>query len=389
MDPKRLRDVYYGCILGGACGDAMGYPVEFMRWKTIRQEFGSDGIGYLKLHGGRAYISDDTQMTLFTMAGMISGMARMDDRGIGGPMAYYINMAYCDWLHTQEKTEGYSPFTQIYNLPPLHETRAPGNTCLSALEEQLIGSENPPYTNRFADPEHPANDRKGCGGVMRVAPVGLMVNEGKAKMFYGGTAARLGAEAAAITHGHPLGWLSAALLAEIVSQITWHNRDEALDVLICRSMREVAMQFSHVPETEELIALCEKAIGLAKGRRQNDAAAIRTLGEGWVAEEALAIAIYAAVKYSGNFYAAMCTAVNHDGDSDSTGAIAGNILGAYMGFAKMQRQLYENDVDVMRIELAGEMMQLCDELLFWAYGEDKTRRERAQIPLDDNGLFFS
>ena len=189
----RLKDIFYGCILGGAFGDAFGYPVEFLKWNQIRRQYGPDGIDFLKLSNGRASISDDTQMTLFTMAGITAGMARMDCKGIGGKMAFYINMAYCDWLHTQEKDENYQPFAQeLFRLPEMHEWRAPGMTCLGALREQLDGSVNPPYTNFFADPEHPCNTSKGCGGVMRVAPVGLMVGGG-ARKFGPESAARLGA----------------------------------------------------------------------------------------------------------------------------------------------------------------------------------------------------
>ena len=55
------------------------------------------------------------------------------------------------------------------------------------------------------------------------------------------------------------------------------------------------------------------------------------LGQGFVAEEALAIGVYAALCHSENLKRAVILAVNHDGDSDSTGAICGNIVGAYLG----------------------------------------------------------
>ena len=65
---------------------------------------------------------------------------------------------------------------------------------------------------------------------------------------------------------------------------------------------------------------------------------LRRLGEGWVAEEALAIGVYcaaSAVLSSGIDEAAvrdaLLLAVNHGGDSDSTGSIAGNLLGALVG----------------------------------------------------------
>ena len=64
-------------------------------------------------------------------------------------------------------------------------------TCMSALSQEKLGSI-----------EEPINNSKGCGGVMRVAPIGLYFDvlwEEQAKVD------RLGAEAAALTHGHDLG----------------------------------------------------------------------------------------------------------------------------------------------------------------------------------------
>jgi hypothetical protein len=57
------------------------------------------------------------------------------------------------------------------------------------------------------------------------------------------------------------------------------------------------------------------------------------MGGGWVGEEALAISLYCALAAEGNFAKGVRLAVNHTGDSDSTGSITGNILGAMQGKA--------------------------------------------------------
>ena len=57
---------------------------------------------------------------------------------------------------------------------------------------------------------------------------------------------------------------------------------------------------------------------------------VTRLGEGWVAEEALAIGAYCALVAT-DFASGIVLAVNHDGDSDSTGSICGNLLGAAWG----------------------------------------------------------
>ena len=80
------------------------------------------------------------------------------------------------------------------------------------------------------------------------------------------------------------------------------------------------------------------------------------LGEGWVAEETLAIAIYCSLKYCDDFEKAIIASVNHSGDSDSTGAVTGNIMGAYLGLKNIPKKM----VDV--IELKDLMLYLAEKM---------------------------
>ena len=64
-DPS-LRDHIAACLYGGALGDALGYAVEFEEWEVIQKDYGLNGIQELVLYDGKAHVSDDTQMTLFT-----------------------------------------------------------------------------------------------------------------------------------------------------------------------------------------------------------------------------------------------------------------------------------------------------------------------------------
>ena len=87
-----------------------------------------------------------------------------------------------------------------------------------------------------------------------------------------------------------------------------------------------------------------------------DSDAIRELGEGWVAEETLAIAVYCALKYEHDFEWALIAAVNHDGDSDSTGAVTGNLLGAQLGLTGIPSKYLEH------LELKSVILELADDL---------------------------
>ena len=96
-----VRNRFLGCLLGGAVGDAMGAPVEFMKLSEIRERFGPKGIQeYEIVYGRRGAITDDTQMTLFTAEGLIRAYVRSCGRGIttySGVTAH----AYLRWLRTQ------------------------------------------------------------------------------------------------------------------------------------------------------------------------------------------------------------------------------------------------------------------------------------------------
>ena len=69
---NKLQDRIRGSLIGGAVGDALGYPVEFMGGEQIVHHFGKRGITRFSLaHNNKAVVSDDTQMTLFTANGLL------------------------------------------------------------------------------------------------------------------------------------------------------------------------------------------------------------------------------------------------------------------------------------------------------------------------------
>jgi ADP-ribosylglycohydrolase len=156
------------------------------------------------------------------------------------------------------------------------------------------------------------NDSKGCGGVMRVAPVGLIASDPFA----------LGCEVAALTHGHPSGFLAAGAFAVAISAVT---RGTPLGEAVAVARGSVAGD----PEGREVVRAIDRALLAASAGRATPET-VETLGGGWVAEEALSIAFYCALVES-DPRRALLLAVNHSGDSDSTGAILGQLLGAAHG----------------------------------------------------------
>lgn len=339
-----VKDIekYRGCLIGGAAGDALGYAVEFLDEKSIFQKYGESGITEYSLVNGAAEISDDTQMTLFTANGLLLGTTRGMTRGIMGKYSDYISLCYKDWYKTQYKdiNKDECNYSWLINIPELHASRAPGNTCLSAIEQGANGTL-----------EKPINQSKGCGGIMRVAPIGLYFYQ---KHYSLKEVDLIGAEAAAITHGHELGYIPAAALVHII-QLVAHDTDITLLAAVQESMVAMKECFPAAKYLDVLLNLMEKAIDLSS-EEMDDADAIRELGEGWVAEETLAIAIYCSLKYSNSFDKAIIAAVNHGGDSDSTGAVTGNIMGAYLGMRGIPGKYIEH------LELKDTILEIADDL---------------------------
>ncbi len=322
-----------GCLLGGAVGDALGAPVEFMKWSQIKAEFGPDGIQeYAPAYGKIGAITDDTQMTLFTLEGLIRARRQHSPKGEDRTIPT-VHLAYLRWLKTQNEHSAHPAFDEIVEnglikISDLHSLRAPGNTCLSALRGVRIGTT-----------KDPLNDSKGCGGIMRAAPAGLVDARDSFK---------LGCDVAAITHGHPSGYLSAGYLAEVVHQIT---QGKSLPEAINSATKELKKW----PSYEECLAAVEKALALAENGPVSPEQ-IESLGGAWVGEEALAISLYCAL-VAEDFDHGTRLAVNHGGDSDSTGAITGNILGALWGERTISNPWLEN------LELRPEIVALAQALL--------------------------
>lgn len=89
-----MLDKYRGSLVGGAVGDALGYAVEFCSERQIFSEYGENGITEYALKNGKALISDDTQMTMFTATALLDGITRGKLRGIMGDFSTYMAFEY-------------------------------------------------------------------------------------------------------------------------------------------------------------------------------------------------------------------------------------------------------------------------------------------------------
>ena len=306
---------YEGCLLGLALGDALGAPVEFLQLEQILVDYGTEGIcGLEPWREFRAgFFTDDTQMSLATARGCIDAYLSLR-HGESWRPTQAVYRRYLGWLRSQD-----NPYMN----------RAPGATCLWSLR-----------TGRMGTFKTPLNKRKGCGGVMRTAPAGLAFPPGQAFQY--------GAEFAAITHGHPSGYLPAGVLADFVARLV---EGKSIDSCLDATVRELKKW----PKHEETLTLLEKALALSAAV-ETPRDAIEQLGEGWVGEEALAISVFCAARFPDDWETGVLAAVNHSGDSDSTGCITGAILGVALGVDAMPQSWLE------QLESSSGIRALADDL---------------------------
>ena len=353
----KLVDRVRGSLLGGAVGDALGWPIEFYELDAIREFHGPQGVtGFVPIGhdpGAPQQITDDTQMTLFTAEGLL----RLPP---GADPAPVLARAYLRWLRTQrEDGPGLAPDGWLASRAFLYARRSPGNACVSGLDRQ---------DREYCEPRPlgvpgPVNpDSKGCGTVMRSAPFGLA-------RLGPGLAFTMAARCAQLTHGHPTGYLSAGIFAALIDRVV-------AGVPLPDAVQQSIAQITGGPGAEETVAALQRAVGVAQ-EGEATAELVEKVGAGWIAEECLAIAVYCALvaDRTADPRAALLLSVNHSGDSDSTGAVAGNLIGAAHGLSALPLDW------VGRVEGRDELVQVADDLILAFHVGDRGHLP-ARYPLD-------
>lgn len=325
------KNHFIGCLLGGAIGDALGAPIEFMHIDQIRAKYGQNGVkNFVEYNNNVGAFTDDTQMTLFTAEALIRADHRVSQKGITGALKIIAYNSYKRWLLTQENNftdQNEQLFRSAGNgwliqQSFLYQRRAPGTTCISALRSGLAGTM-----------KKPINNSKGCGTIMRVAPVGLKYFGENEKAF------KIACELSAITHGHPTGILSAGFFASVIA-------DLAVKVTLEKAIGNAMILLKNYKNHEETLKAAEDVLDLFAKTKSNPkvvtAETVEQLGEGWIAEESLAISLYTSLIFENDFEKGVLLAVNHSGDCDSTGSITGNILGIIHGIKAIPKKWVTN-----------------------------------------------
>ncbi len=312
-----------GCMIGSAYGDSLGAAVEFDTLDGIREIYGEQGITRLEsVYGHPAgAITDDTQMAIATAEGIVNVLAT--DLYKLGVVTNSIWESYLDWYDSQSEAS---------------QRRAPGNTCLSALASGKMGSAAAPL-----------NYSSGCGAIMRAHPAGIAYADNFDYAF------EVGAASGAITHGNPNGYMPAAFFSHLIAELM---QGEKLESAISGSVAALERQPSEQHQgtlTRVRQALWSPRDGDSGEIIDAQVGQSPSGGGGWQGHDALAIALYAAVRSPEDPLEAIRIAVNHSGDSDSTGAIAGAIVGAMHGPEVFENALNEQAVELEHKVYLGEL----------------------------------
>lgn len=335
-----------GSILGLAIGDALGHPTEFLgSLDAIRSKYGPLGVvDFVRLGAHpRGTFTDDTQMTIAVLRGMV----RAGHRDLDTLMTI-MGEEFVAWAGSPENN------------------RAPGGTCLAGCRE---------LAHRVPWRTAGVRGSKGCGAAMRAAPIGLYHHDDVEVLV------RVAAAQSSLTHRHPTGIASSVAAAAAVAHVV---RTGSLDGLIPFTRAAVerldAALLAEVGADEALAA----SLGVSEmldflGRTeaalsQDHDDVCKLLGGAWVGEEAVATALWCAIKSGGDFRNAVLRGANSSGDSDSIACIAGSIVGALVGEAGLP------EAWIRDVEKSAVLARLADALVRTKAGADEPATDEALDP---------
>ena len=298
-----------GCLLGGAIGDAFGAGIAAHSLEEIRAAHGDEGLTEpVPAYGRRGAVTAATQMTLFTVDGLVRAQVRRDTGAWHPPTD--VHRAHLRWAATQRdwgpderrKDNGWLACEEW-----LYTRRDPARACLTGFGDEVLGT--------LDRPKNP--DATDSGALVRSAPFGLLVG------WEPQLVCQLAVECAAQSHGDPSAYLSAGALAVVVHGLA---RGESVDGSVQRALGQLSSRPGHEPVTDAL----QQALGAVRQGMPNAARVIALGADVDRAENQLAVAVYCAL-VGEDIRHGLRLAVNHGGPSAATGALTGSLLGALHG----------------------------------------------------------
>ncbi len=335
-------NIFRGCLLGLAVGDAMGYTVDDRSLAEIREDYGPNGLLGYDLANGYADVTSYTQLAAFAADGLLMGLTRQRMQGDKSPLIRYVALALREWSRSQQYCQPEPNYCWLSAVPQLKRRNYMDSRMLDILGRGAFGT----LEKRTMPSVHP-------GALTAVVPIAMLAPKLDMEQK---ELDLLGAETVALTHGEPRAFLSGAVLTHALSLLIRDGKRPAAEVLQ-DTVDAVQLQFGRdYSQTTRIWELLQMAQTLAEAHDIMPADAMERLGCK-TAPEVLAGALYACITCGGDFDTAMITAVNHSGHSAAVGAIVGAVLGTVLG----QEALPEFYLECL--EPAKLLTVLADDLL--------------------------
>ncbi|MGF1505061.1 MAG: ADP-ribosylglycohydrolase family protein [Anaerolineae bacterium] len=298
-EQQRARSFIYGLALG----DALGYPIEFLKMDKITTIYGPQGITEPP---NPALYSDDTQTSIVVAESLIEQGEHDTEAVMDSFTKHFIG-----WANSPDNA------------------RHPGHTVTEAARTLSAG----------ISWRESGADRMGNGSAIRVAPIGY---------FYQHAPDRLRDVAAAVgmaTHNNPTAIAATVGAAYCVKLALDGAPPEQYVNLLLQAVGEMDETFSDTLRNFGHVLAWTDEVN-----------AVKHIGAGWGAHEAVAMSVYCAMRHPDDYAAAVQRAVNTEGDSDSVGCITGSIVGARVGVPGIPQDW------IARLENLKEITDLADRL---------------------------
>ncbi len=314
----RLRDRVVGGLLGLVAADALGVPVEFRSREHLRARPLTGVTGYGTYNQPPGSWSDDSTMALSTAASLLDGYDPED-----------MMERFSRWFRYGEMT----PHGELFDI---------GNSTAMAIKRYVEGEPRAFWGGR-------KEENNGNGSLMRIFPLSAFVHAYEDEDII-----KYSEEVSALTHGHVRSTLACAYYSLVIRGLLaagigkpQQRRDLAAELRAAMA-EAAALVRPLLPEAERPVF--ERVLSGAVLECPEE----QIESSGYVMH-CLEASLWCAAKHPGDFAGAVLAAINLGGDTDTTAAVTGALVGAQLGRHAIPPLWVES------LARRGEVIELCEQ----------------------------
>jgi len=325
ISEEKLKDKFLGCFVGLAVGDALGTTHEFKSYKDASENPLTDIVGGGVFNLKPGHFTDDTIMALCLAESLIEKK---------------------DFDAVDQMTKYLAWYRDGYNSPKGHCFDI-GNSTREAIE----------YFERTGEPFAPYTMAGGNGAIMRLAPV---------PMFYFGDDIKLVEMSklnSMVTHLSIDSINSCEFMSAVISECFRGGYKHNV-INFMHWSHDLHQYFNFFEKSEKREKIHEKIVGIAKcvyfqkiapDGNLSSPNGMNFITGGAHAPVTLETALWG-FHNTTNFKDGALKVVNLGGDSDTTGAVYGQIAGAYYGLSGIPKEWVDKIYEIDRIKSYAEKL---------------------------------